>query len=224
MVTGERIRVMVVDDDPDVRTTLSAILATDPDVLVVGHGKDGRQVLASVADARVDVVLLDIRMPRLDGLATLEQLRRANAPVRVLMLTTFGDADYVRRALAAGADGFLLKSGHPADLIKAVHGTVAGEMWLAPGVARFVAEDTRTLAGGRHDAMRAATQLRTLTPRELEVARAVARGFSNAEVGLELHLSESTVKAYLSAALGRLGLRNRVELASLVWRADAADA
>ncbi|MCW2549712.1 MAG: hypothetical protein JWN96_4172 [Mycobacterium sp.] len=222
-MSARRIRVMIVDDDPDVRQTLCDILATDPGLIVVAMASDGAQAIAMERINPTDVILLDIRMPNVDGLAALEGLGRADSRARVIMLTTFGDAEYVRQAIAGGADGFLLKSGDPRDLIRAVHGTAVGESWLSPTIAHFVAEDTRLQATKRREAAEATARLTALTPRETDVARHVALGRSNAEIGRELFLSESTVKAYVSTALDRLQLRNRVELAALVWGADASD-
>ncbi len=214
-------RVMIVDDDPDVRRTLGDVLGTDPGVDLVATATNGREALAMARAQRLDVVLLDIRMPHLDGLDTLDELRRAD--VRVIMLTTFGEADYVRRAIAAGADGFLLKAEDPRDLLRSIHGTMHGETWLSPVVARFAAQDVQRHVVSLHEAARAATVLEALTPREGEVAGLLAQGMSNAEIGRELFLSESTVKAYVGAALSRLGLRNRVELAAMVWKADVTE-
>jgi DNA-binding NarL/FixJ family response regulator len=214
-------RVLVVDDDPEVRRTLAAVIATDPGLELVAEAADGRAAVALAAQHRPDVVLLDIRMPGLDGLTALERLRPADGGPRVVMLTTFGEADNVRRAIAAGADGFLLKAGDPHALLAAVHGTARGEAWLSPAVARFVADDLRREAGAREQAEAAAQALAGLTEREREAARKLAQGLSNAEIGAELFLAESTVKAYLGSAMSRTGTRNRVELAALVWQAQA---
>jgi DNA-binding NarL/FixJ family response regulator len=211
--------VMLVDDDPDVRRTLAAVIATDPGVELLAEAADGRAALALARQHRPDVVLLDIRMPGPDGLATLASLKRQAPPTRVVMLTTFGEGDYVRRAIADGADGFLLKAGDPHTLLAAIHGTAKGEAWLSPAVARFVADDLRRSAGDRGEAEAATRVLATLTDRERETAEHLARGLSNAEIGAALYLTESTVKAYLSSTMARTHTRNRVELAALVWRA-----
>jgi DNA-binding NarL/FixJ family response regulator len=217
-VTKSPVRVLVVDDDPDVRSTLQAILSTDPTMVIAGQAVDGRQALIEVRRQHVDVMLLDIRMPRLDGLATLESLRRDGLDTRVVILTTFGDTDYVRRAISAGADGFLLKSGDPHHLIEAVHAAARGESWLSPAVASIVAADLRRGRAGQEDAAAAQRTLNRLTPREREIASLLARGLSNAEIAGRLFLSESTVKAYVSTAMARVATRNRVELAAIVWR------
>lgn len=219
-MTNHPVRVLIIDDDLDVRRTLASILTTDPQVAIAAQASDGRQGLAAARVQQPDVILLDIRMPTLDGLTTLERLKQSGTTARILMLTTFGDGDNVRRAIAAGAHGFLLKSGEPRELLRAIHGTMAGETWLAPQVAGVLAADLRRRAADDKEATEAARQLSELSSRELEVAQLIARGLSNREIGEQLHLSESTVKAYISAALDRLGQRNRVELAALVWVAQ----
>lgn len=218
-MSDETVRVLIVDDDPDVRLTLDQLLSTDPSIRVIGRAKDGHQALAALRKHPVDVILLDVRMPRLDGLATLESVRRDGLAVRVLILTTFGEANYVRRAIAAQADGFLLKSGDPRHLIEAVRGT-SGGAWLSPPIAGIVADDLRRSLAGKTETTQARQLLIELTSRERDVAQHLARGLSNAEIGHQLHLSESTVKAYLGSAMARCGARNRVALAALVWRAD----
>lgn len=221
MVRSHRVRVLIVDDDHELRHTLAAILATDPNMTVVAEVADGHQALATVRAQQPDIVLLDIRMPNLDGLATLERLRQEGTTPRILMLTTFGDGDNVRRAVAAGADGFLLKSGDPRHLLQAIHGTMDGETWFSPQVAGIVADDVRRHLSAQKVATGAARLISELTPRERDVAELLAQGLSNHEIGQRLFLSESTVKAYVSAALDRLERRNRVELAALVWTAAA---
>ncbi|MEU4363410.1 response regulator transcription factor [Promicromonospora sp. NPDC023987] len=214
-----RVRVLVVDDDPRVRDVLTGTFATDPDIDVVARAADGREALAVARSRLLDVVVLDVRMPVLDGLGTLEVIRREQLPVRVVVLTSFGESEYVRRAIALGADGFLLKSGDPHDLLRAVRGTAEGETWLSPAVAHQVARDLRRGDAGHADAELAAGRLAALTARERDVADLLAQGRTNAEIATDLHLSESTVKAYVSSAMDRLGVRNRVELAWQVWSA-----
>lgn len=214
-----RVRVLVADDDSRVRDVLTATFATDPDIDVVAQAADGREALAVLRSRLLDVVVLDVRMPVLDGLSTLEVIRRERIPVRVVVLTSFGESEYVRRAIGLGADGFLLKSGDPHDLLRAVRGTAAGETWLSPAVAHQVARDLRRGRTGQDDAAHAAGRLAALTARERDVADLLAQGRTNAEIAADLHLSESTVKAYVSSAMDRIGVRNRVELAWQVWSA-----
>ena len=216
---GAPIRVLVADDDPRVREVLAGTFATCPDIDVVAEAADGREALGVVRSRLLDVVVLDVRMPVLDGLGALEVIRREQLPVRVVVLTSFGESEYVRRAIGLGADGFLLKSGDPHDLLRAVRGTVAGETWLSPAVAHQVARDLRRGHAGHTAAARAAGRLGALTARERDVADLLAQGRTNAEIATDLHLSESTVKAYVSSAMDRLGVRNRVELAWQVWSA-----
>ncbi len=208
------VRVLLVDDDPLVRAGLSMILASDPGLLVVGEAPDGAVAVDRVVTDRPDVVLMDIRMPRMDGLAATARLTAMERPPKVLVLTTFDLDDYVFRALEAGASGFLLKDTPPRELVAAVKVVAAGEAMLSPTV-------TRTLIGhyaadgsqGRRQ--RALARLEVLTDREREVLVAVGSGLSNAEVGRSLFLSEATVKAHVSRLLLKLEATNRVQVAIL---------
>ncbi|MFE7406168.1 response regulator [Isoptericola sp. NPDC057559] len=218
------VRVAIVDDDPRVRQTLREILASDPSLSVVGEAGDGREALALLDRWATEVVVLDVRMPVLDGIATLRRLRaRPDAP-RVLILTSFGESEYVRAAIDLGVDGFLLKSGDPHELLRAVHGRSDAETYLSPGVAHTAAAELRRGRARRQAGADAARRLDALTPREREVVAALAEGATNAEIARRLHLAESTVKAYVSAAIDRAGVRNRVELAWLLWVSAAAEA
>ena len=207
-------RVLIVDDEALVRAGLRMILSAADDLEVVGEAEDGADAVEAVRAHRPDVVLMDIRMPRLDGLrATQEVLALEPAP-RVIVLTTFDLDDYVFRALEAGASGFLLKDTPPRDLVRAVQVVAAGDAMLSPTV-------TRRLIGhfsdsGSSSRQRAALdRLATLTAREREVLVAVARGLSNAEVGRSLFMSEATVKAHVSRLLTKLDVGNRVQVAIL---------
>ncbi len=215
------VRVLLVDDDALVRSGLRMMLAGAAErVEVVGETDDGRGVLAAVDRHRPDVVLMDIRMPQLDGIAATRLLRAQPAPPQVLVLTTFDADELVLQALRAGAAGFLLKDTPPPEIVRAIELVAAGEAMLSPGVTRqliaLVAGDGEAAARGD----RARTLLATLSPREHEVALAVGRGCANAEIAAELHMSVATVKAHVSRLLAKLELDNRVQIALLVQ--DAA--
>ncbi len=204
------IRVLIVDDDALVRTGLSMMLAGADDLRIVAEADDGDKVGALIAEHSPDVVLMDIRMPRVDGLAATEAVRaRAGAP-EVIILTTFDADDHVVRALRAGAGGFLLKDTPPADIINAIRRVVAGEPILSPSVTRrLIARVTEA----RHSPAR--ELLADLSDREREVVVAIGQGKSNAQIGAELYMSVATVKAHVSRLLTKLGLNNRVQVALL---------
>jgi DNA-binding NarL/FixJ family response regulator len=215
------VRVLLVDDDALVRSGLRMMLAGAAErVEVVGEADDGRGVLAAVDRHRPDVVLMDIRMPQVDGIAATRLLRAQPSPPQVLVLTTFDADELVLQALRAGAAGFLLKDTPPAEIVRAIELVAAGEAMLSPGVTRqliaLVAGDGEAAARGE----RARALLATLSPREHEVALAVGRGCANAEIAAELHMSVATVKAHVSRLLTKLEADNRVQIALLVQ--DAA--
>ncbi|MBM6405522.1 response regulator transcription factor [Phycicoccus sp. CSK15P-2] len=215
------VRVVVVDDDPLVRSALRLMLGGHDDIVLVGEAADGEEALDVVGARSPDVVLMDIRMPRRDGLdATRVLLARAGAP-RVLVLTTFDTDDLVLRALRAGAAGFLLKDTPPAQVVHAVRAVAAGEPMLSPSVTtRLIAAVTEQepRPDRRREAARAA--LSGLTERERDVADAVARGLSNAQIGAELYLSTATVKAHVGRIFTKVGTDNRVQVALLVRDAE----
>ncbi|MFI2269869.1 response regulator [Micromonospora aurantiaca (nom. illeg.)] len=213
------VRVLIVDDDPLVRGALSMILGGVPDLAVVGEATDGAEVPAAVAAYAPDVVLMDIRMPRVDGLAATEALRATAEPPEVLVLTTFDADEQVLRALRAGASGFLLKDTPPAEIVAAVRRVAAGEATLSPAVTRkLIAHVTGTapVAGPDPKRERAVRLLDGLSEREREVAVLLGRGRTNAEISTELFMSVATVKAYVSRLLTKLDLNNRVQVALLV--------
>ncbi len=210
------VRVLIVDDDPLVRAALSMIIGGAPDLVVVGEATDGTEVPAAVAACAPDVVLMDIRMPRLDGLAATEELRSAPNPPEVLVLTTFDADEQVLRALRAGAGGFLLKDTAPAEIVHAVRRVAAGETMLSPTVTRQLVAHVTGAVGVDPRRQRAQRQLATLSEREREVAIALGQGRSNAEIAGELFMSVATVKAYVSRLLVKLDLNNRVQVALLV--------
>jgi DNA-binding NarL/FixJ family response regulator len=211
------VRVLLADDETMMRAGVRAILAADPGVEVVAEAGDGRQAVELTLGHRPDVALLDIRMPRLDGLAAAEELRRVAPGTAVVMLTTFSEDEYIERALGAGVSGFLLKSGDPRELIAGVRAAAGGAACLSPEIARRVLD--RLGAGRMSRAAEARTALEPLTGREREVVALVGAGLSNAEIAARLHVVEGTVKAHVSAVLGRLELRNRVQLAILAYEA-----
>jgi DNA-binding NarL/FixJ family response regulator len=217
---GGPIRVVLVDDDPLVRSGLALILGGADDVEVVGQAGDGRAGLAAVAEHDPDVVLMDIRMPVMDGVeATAALLRRPNPP-RVIVLTTFGADEHVVRALSAGAHGFLLKDTAPADIVAAVRRVVTGDPTLSPAViSTLIDQVTRQREPER--ARTARERLARLTGREREIADAVGRGLSNAEIAAELYLSVPTVKAHVGRLFAKLEVDNRVQIALCVH--DARD-
>ncbi|HYJ74231.1 MAG TPA: response regulator transcription factor [Kineosporiaceae bacterium] len=208
------IRVLLVDDDPLVRAGLRMILSSADDVEVVGEAGDGSEAVDAVRTHRPDVVLMDIRMPDVDGLAATASVTALPDPPRVVVLTTFGLDEYVFRALEAGAAGFLLKDTPPRDLIAAVRIVAGGDAMLSPSVTRTL---IGRVAGAGESGRRAAAQARLapLTDREREVLVAVGRGLSNAEIGRELYLSEATVKTHVSRLLLKLDCANRVQVAIL---------
>jgi len=210
------IRVVVADDHQLVRSGFRVILDAEPDIRVVGESPDGRSALDVVFRTRPDVVLMDIRMPELDGLKAAEGiLSNPELDTAVLMLTTFDRDEYIYRALRIGASGFLLKDA-PADrLLDAVRVAAAGDALLAPSVTRRLIE--QFARGGNAEPGTVPAKLAELTPRELEVLQLVARGLSNGEIAAELVLGENTIKTHVAHLLGKLGLRDRVQAVVLAY-------
>ncbi|HEU5353593.1 MAG TPA: response regulator transcription factor [Actinocrinis sp.] len=207
------IRVLIADDQTLVRSGLRAIIESEPGMEVVGEAGDGAEAVEAVRRLRPDVALMDIRMPRLDGVAATRALLRAAAPgrTRILILTTFNLDEYVTEALRAGASGFLLKEATGDQLVEAVRVVASGEAMLAPSVTRQLLERmAQDSASGADDGH----QIRNLlSARELDVLRLVARGLSNAEIGETLHLAETTVKSHVQSMLAKLGVRDRLQAA-----------
>ena len=215
---ADLIRVLLVDDDPLVRAGLAMIIASAGDLLVVGEAGDGLEAVDSVRAHRPEVVLMDIRMPRLDGIAATARLRAMPTPPEVLVLTTFQTDAYVLDALRAGASGFLLKDTPPIEILAAIRQVAGGGTTLSPSVARTVIDHIAQSAGDERRAS-AEAALALVSEREREVAFEISRGRSNAEIAAALFLSEATVKAHVSRLLTRLDLNNRVQIAMLVYDA-----
>jgi len=208
------IRVLIVDDDALVRAGLSMMLAGSDDIRVVAEASDGAQVPSAVDAYAPDVVLMDIRMPGMDGLAATEELRRRGSAPQIIVLTTFDADDHVLRALRAGAAGFLLKDTPPPEILRAIRLVAAGEAMLSPAVTRRLIEHVADDGLGARRS-RASELLDRLTDREREVAVAIGQGKSNAEIAAELYMSVATVKAHVSRLLQKLELDNRVQIALL---------
>jgi DNA-binding NarL/FixJ family response regulator len=210
-----KIRVLLVDDDALVRAGLRMILSSAEDLDLVGEVDDGARAVAAVREHRPDVVLMDIRMPEMDGITATAALRRLDAPPQVIVLTTFQADEQVLSALRVGASGFLLKDTPPAEIVNAVRLVAAGDAMLSPSVTRtLLSHFGDTEATERRRA--AAQRLATLTDREREVALAVGSGASNAEVAAWLFMSEATVKAHVSRLFTKLDVTNRVHIAIVV--------
>ncbi|UWZ59773.1 response regulator transcription factor [Dactylosporangium aurantiacum] len=204
---------MIVDDDALVRLGLADLLDTDDGIEVVAQAADGLQAIELATAHRVDVALVDVRMPRMDGITATTHLRRLPHPPNVITLTTFDLDEYVYNALAAGADGFLLKDTDPAEILRAVHLVAGGSAMLHPSAARRLID--RYHHAGRPEAVGARARIEQLTPRERDVLALLARGDTNADVAAALGMRESTVKAHVSRILTALDVTNRVQAALL---------
>ena len=200
------IRVALADDQELVRTGFRMILENEDDLAVIGEAEDGAQAFELVRRERPDIVLMDVRMPVLDGISATARIVAARLPTRVLVLTTFDLDEVVFEAIRAGAAGFLLKTGPADDLVRAVRVVASGESLLSPSVTRRLVEEFARRPSGAPPAA-----VNELTPRELDVLRLVARGFSNAEIAAELVVETSTVKSHVASILSKLDLRDRVQ-------------
>ncbi|MFD3941340.1 response regulator [Streptomyces sp. NPDC058579] len=211
------IRVLIVDDQMMVREGFSVLLGAMPDIEVVGEAVNGREAIAQVAALRPDVVLMDIRMPELNGIEATREIVAADADAKVLVLTTFDLDEYVYQALRAGASGFLLKDASARQLADGVRVVAAGEALLAPTVTkRLITEFARAAEAPKVPAM---AQIGELTERETEVLVLIAQGLSNAEIADHLVVAESTIKTHVSRILVKLGLRDRTQAAVFAYEA-----
>jgi DNA-binding NarL/FixJ family response regulator len=208
-MTSGPVRVLVVDDDDLMRAGLRAMLSSDSAIDVAGEAGTGRAAVEAAARLRPDLVLMDVRMPDGDGISATREVLATAPGVRVVILTTFEDDDYIFGALAAGASGFLLKRTRPEELLAAVHTVAAGDSLLSPSVTRTVIERMATAPAPPAGA--AARLLGELTPREREVLELVARGLSNGEIAAALVIEESTVKTHVKRILAKLRLRDRIQ-------------
>lgn len=206
------IRTLIVDDEALIRGGFAMILGSAPDLEVCGEVADGQEAVSACRELQPDVVLMDIRMPVMDGVEATRRITRSPGP-RVLMLTTFDHDEYLYDAIRAGASGFLLKAVRPAELIHAVRTIAAGDTLLAPTITRrFIEEFVRRPAPGRRR-----EQLDTLTSREVEVLQQIAQGLSNAEIAQALVVSETTIRTHVTRILSKLGLRDRVQAVVLAY-------
>jgi DNA-binding NarL/FixJ family response regulator len=211
---SDRVRVLVVDDDDLMRAGLRAVLSSDDTIEVVAEAADGRAGVERAIAYRPDVVLMDVRMPHLDGIAATRELLAVAPQARVVILTTFEEDDYIFGALSAGASGFLLKRTRPEELIGAIHTIADGEALLSPSVTRRVIEE---MAGPPAVDSPSLERLDRLTPRERDVLELVARGLSNGEIAERLVIEASTVKTHVKRILGKLQARDRVQAAIFAY-------
>ncbi|MFG3252738.1 response regulator [Streptomyces sp. NPDC048172] len=221
MAEERRVRVLIADDEPMVRAGVRAILATAADLEIVAEAGDGREAVELVRRHRPDVAVLDIRMPEVNGIEAAALIRDAAPGTRAVMLTTFGEDDYILQALGGGASGFLIKSGEPEELVAGVRAVADGAAYLSPKVAARVvahlaASGAGTVAGRRTSARE---RVEALTVREREVLSYLGAGFSNGQIARRLRVVEGTVKAHVSSVLARLGVDNRAAAAVVAHEA-----
>jgi DNA-binding NarL/FixJ family response regulator len=218
-VSLDPIRLLLVDDDDLMRAGLQAVLSSDEAVTVVGEASDGREAVDQVSALRPDVVLMDVRMPAMDGISATREVLAARPEAKVVILTTFEQDDYIFGALSAGASGFLLKRTKPEELIAAVHTIAAGDSLLSPSVTRTVIE---RMAAQPVVASSADKRLEELTPREREVLALIARGLSNSEIAAAFVIEQSTVKTHVKRILMKLRLRDRVQAVIFAYESGLA--
>jgi DNA-binding NarL/FixJ family response regulator len=218
-MTGPPIRVLIVDDDQLMRAGLRGVLSSDEGIEVVGEEGDGRDAAYRTRMVKPDIVLMDVRMPDLDGISATREVLAAFPEVKVVILTTFEQDDYIFGALSAGASGFLLKRTAPEDLLAAIHTIAAGDSLLSPSVTSRVIE---RMAQQPAPDRSVDTRVEELTPREREVLELVARGLSNGEIAATLVIEESTVKTHVKRVLAKLGARDRVQAVIFAYESGLA--
>jgi RNA polymerase sigma factor (sigma-70 family) len=219
MMSAPSVRVLLVDDDELMRAGLRAVLSSDESIRVVGEASSGRAAISAVRAYRPDVVLMDVQMPDLDGVSATREVLATSPDVKVVILTTFEQDDYIFGALNAGASGFLLKRTRPEELLAAIHAVAAGDSLLSPSVTRTVIE---RMARQPVPSLVAGEQLEELTAREREVLELVARGLSNREIAEALVIEESTVKTHVKRILMKLGLRDRIQAVIFAYETGLA--
>ncbi len=215
------VRVLICDDQTVVREGLAAIMSTDPEIEVVGLASHGQEVLDLVAETRPDVVLMDLKMPVMNGVQATERLRRAHPGVYVLVLTTFADDQWLLDAIRAGAAGYLLKDTRRDELIAAIKGTAEGRSFLDPTIAGRVMQQA---ASSRPSSRQAEVQTEPLTEREQEVLHLLVQGHNNPEIARQLHLAAGTVRNYVSVILQKLGVSDRIQAAVVAVQRGLVDA
>jgi DNA-binding NarL/FixJ family response regulator len=218
-MSAQPTRVLLVDDDELMRAGLAAVLSSDPSIEVVGQASTGRLALERLRAGHPDLVLMDVRMPDLDGIAATRRLLATAPEIKVIILTTFEQDDYIFDAIDAGASGFLLKRTRPEELLSAIHAVAAGDSLLSPSVTRIVLEH---LARQPTPTRRSTGQLAELTPRELQVLELIARGQSNREIAATLVIEESTVKTHVKRILLKLDLRDRIHAVIFAYETGLA--
>jgi DNA-binding NarL/FixJ family response regulator len=211
------VRILVADDQPLVRAGIRRVIEADSSLTVVGEAADGHEAVALTRALRPDVVLMDIRMPILDGIEATTRLVEGGTDARIVMLTTFGLDEYVLGALRAGASGFVLKEAPPEEILEAIHVVAAGDALIAPAVTRAVIAEL----GRRPAKAELAARLDDLTPRERQVLGLLARGLSNTEIADELVVGEGTVKTHVAHVLSKLGVRDRVQAVVFAYESGA---